>query len=81
MLALGVIALDAYLSILQDSGVIVSRTRFPFAHAARFETHAGGPLVLASYHPSQQNASTKRLTAEMLRDIFLSARGLLNGSS
>jgi len=75
---LGGIALDAYLSVLQDAGKIVSRARFRFAHGAEFMTHGGGPLVLASYHPSQQNTSTGRLTAEMLRDIFLRARQLLN---
>ncbi len=75
---LGGIALDAYLSVLQDSHYIKSRARFRFGHGASFVTHEGGPLVLASYHPSQQNTSTKRLTAEMLRDVFRKARGLLD---
>lgn len=71
---LGGIALDAYLSVLQDAGKIASRAQFHFAHGAEFLTHEGAPPVLASYHPSQQNTSTGRLTAEMLRDIFLRAR-------
>ncbi len=79
IVALGGIALDGYLSVLQDAGLIRSRARFRFAHGAVFETHAGGPMVLASYHPSQQNTSTKRLTAEMLRNLFLQARVLLAG--
>ncbi len=74
---LGGIALDAYLSVLQDAGQIGSRAKFHFAHGAQFRTHEHGPLVLASYHPSQQNTSTKKLTAEMLRDIFLRARGVV----
>jgi uracil-DNA glycosylase family 4 len=77
VVALGGIGLDAYLSVLQDRGFIRSRAPFRFAHSALFETHAGGPALIASYHPSQQNTSTKRLTAEMLRDIFLRARSLL----
>jgi uracil-DNA glycosylase family 4 len=77
VVVLGGIALDAYLSVLQDRGVVKSRSAFRFAHGACFETHPQEPLVLASYHPSQQNTSTKRLTAEMLRAIFRSAREVL----
>jgi len=74
---LGGIALDAYLSVLQDAGSISSRAKFRFAHGAEFHTHPGGPLVLTSYHPSQQNTSTGRLTADMLHDIFKRARSIL----
>lgn len=78
VVALGAIALDAYLSVLQDSGLIGSQSKFRFVHGASFETHQGGPLVLCSYHPSQQNTSTGRLTAAMLRDLFCEARRLLD---
>lgn len=78
VVVLGGIALDAYLSVLRDGGVIRSRAPFPFGHGATFRTHEGGPIVVASYHPSQQNTSTKRLTAPMLRDIFVTARSLLS---
>lgn len=77
VVALGGIALDAYLSVLQDAGLIRSRARFRFGHNACFETHVGGPRVLCCYHPSQQNTSTGRLTAEMLRETFNTARMLL----
>ncbi len=77
VVALGGIALDAYLSLLQDGGAVKSRSAFHFAHGACFETHPEGPLVLTSYHPSQQNTSTRRLTANMLREIFERARQLL----
>ena len=74
---LGGIGLNAYLSVLQDAGQIASRARFPFAHGAEFTTHEGAPRIVASYHPSQQNTSTGKLTAGMLRDIFLRARQIL----
>ncbi len=77
VVVLGGIALDAYLCVLQDRGLIASREGFHFAHGARFETHRDGPIVLASYHPSQQNTSTGRLTAGMLREIFSTARKLI----
>jgi uracil-DNA glycosylase len=78
VVVLGGIALQAYLSILQDTGKIQSRSVFKFGHGAKFSTHAGGPLVLASYHPSQQNTSTGRLTAAMLADIFNEARRIVD---
>jgi uracil-DNA glycosylase family 4 len=80
VVVLGGIGLDAYLSILQDAGHIGARAPFRFAHGATYITHPGGPLVLASYHPSQQNTSTKRLTAEMLATIFRRARFLIDQS-
>jgi uracil-DNA glycosylase family 4 len=81
VVALGAIAFEAYLCILQESGVIRSRSNFRFGHRATYITHPGGPVLVASYHPSQQNTSTKRLTAEMLRDLFGSVREILSSSS
>ena len=77
VVVLGRIGFDAYLSVLQDRGLIKSRAVFRFGHGVLYETHPSGPLVLACLHPSQQNTSTGRLTANMLRDIFLQAKRLL----
>ena len=76
VVALGGIALNAYLSLLQETGQISSKTPFCFGHGELFQTHRNGPAVLCSYHPSQQNTSTKRLTAAMLGDIFARCRAL-----
>jgi uracil-DNA glycosylase family 4 len=78
---LGRIALDSYLSLLQDGGLIKSRAPFCFAHGAALLPVPAGPLVLASYHPSQQNTSTKKLTPGMLREVFDRARHFLAESA
>ncbi|MBI3839261.1 MAG: uracil-DNA glycosylase [Planctomycetia bacterium] len=47
-----------------------------FAHGAQAEL-AGGRWLLGSYHPSQQNTFTGRLTEEMFDGVFRAARRLL----
>ncbi len=74
VVALGKVAFDVYLSILRDQGRIASRSAFVFGHNLAHETGPGQPLLISSYHPSQQNTSTGRLTEEMLRAVFESAR-------
>ena len=77
VVALGGIGMNAYLSVLQELGVVASRAPFRFGHALQYHTHTPGPNLLCSYHPSQQNTSTKRLTMDMLRDVFLQARRII----
>ncbi len=81
VVALGKLAFDIYLSILRDRGIIRSRTPFRFGHNVQHLTAAGQPLLIASYHPSQQNTSTGKLTEQMLFDVFATARCLLDSSS
>jgi uracil-DNA glycosylase family 4 len=77
IVALGKIAFDAYLTILRQRGVSRSRSAFVFGHDREHVTGPGLPALLSSYHPSQQNTSTGKLTARMLRDVFEHARALL----
>jgi uracil-DNA glycosylase family 4 len=77
VVALGRIAFDNYLGILRARGIVTSRTNFPFAHAAEYLTGSGQPSLIASYHPSQQNTSTRRLTASMLQAVFQRARACI----
>ncbi len=46
-----------------------------FTHGA--EVRSGGVVLLGSYHVSQQNTFTGRLTVDMLDEVFVRARGLL----
>jgi uracil-DNA glycosylase len=74
VVALGRIAFDAYLGILHEQGKIARRSGFIFGHNVAHETVPGQPLLISSYHPSQQNTSTGKLTGVMLRAVFDAAR-------
>ena len=76
VVALGGIAFQTYLAILRDRGAIRSAAAFKFGHLAEYRPVAGGPVLLGSYHPSQQNTSTGKLTRDMLRAVFARARAL-----
>ena len=71
VVCLGKLAFDAYLNALKRQHKIENRAPYAFAHGTR---HCLNPIVITSYHPSQQNTSTGRLTAEMLRKIFEQVR-------
>jgi uracil-DNA glycosylase family 4 len=47
-----------------------------FGHGALYQME-NGPYVLCSYHPSQQNTQTGRLTAAMFDEIWIKAKSLL----
>jgi uracil-DNA glycosylase len=76
IVALGKIAFDIYLDVLKSSGVIGSRAPFVFGHDRQYRTGPGQPVLISSYHPSQQNTSTGKLTEKMLTDVFRRARKL-----
>ena len=78
VVALGRIAFDAYLTILRERGIIRRRAAFSFGHDREHRPAADSPVLISSYHPSQQNTSTGKLTAEMLRAVFERARRLLD---
>ena len=77
ILALGGLALTAYLRILKNGGAISSHTQFPFRHGAIYKFPGGFPRIFASYHPSQQNTFTGRLTHAMLTRVLRRIRDYL----
>ncbi len=71
IVCLGRIAFERILKIYS-----VRASAWKFAHGAVFQL-AQGTQVLCSYHPSQQNTSTGKLTAAMFDAIWRKARELL----
>ena len=69
VVALGRIGFDAYLNYLKRRGMLVRRAEFLFQHGAKHRTPDGRTL-LASYHPSNQNTQTGKLTRSMFLEIF-----------
>lgn len=72
VVALGKIGFDAYLNSLKRRGLLKSRKEYVFAHGATYSMPDGNTL-LASYHPSNQNTQTGKLTRPMFVRIFKQA--------
>jgi uracil-DNA glycosylase len=75
VVALGKIGFDAYLNYLKRRGLLPSRQPYLFKHGAHYQM-PDGKVLLASYHPSNQNTQTGKLTREMFVKIFKQAAKL-----
>ena len=72
IVALGRVGFEGVLRLYKEAG-----NPYPpvtFGHASFFPGDAAHPWLLASYHPSQQNTQTGRLTAAMFDAIWTRAR-------
>jgi uracil-DNA glycosylase len=78
VVTLGQYAYDHVLRIYRERGVSVPVPKPRFAHGAEVELGIDEPVVLASYHPSQQNTFTGKLTEPMLDAIFERVRGIID---
>ena len=89
IVALGQFAYDHSLRLLRERGALVQRPKPKFGHgrttvvgaaslAGRFPR--GAVEVIASYHPSQQNTFTGKLTLEMLVEVFERARNAIEAA-
>lgn len=79
---LGQFAYDQVLRIYRDCGYTVPRPKPRFGHGVEVALQVAatqtGPIVVASFHPSQQNTFTGKLTEEMLDAVFSRARALVD---
>jgi len=84
VLALGRIAFDTYLRLVyagragREVAGLPPRSSFRFAHGASYALPTGLPRLFASYHPSQQNTQTGKLTPAMMRRVFRGIRRYLD---
>jgi uracil-DNA glycosylase len=78
VIALGKIAFDSFLAAHQKNGGAVPKPRPRFGHGASIVLPNGVTLI-GSYHPSQQNTFTGKLTRPMFHSIFVRARAALAG--
>ncbi len=74
VVALGKVAMDAYLGIMKQRGEVARLADYRFGHNILYPVQ---PSLLCSYHPSRQNTSTGKLTQEMLDAVFQRAAQLL----
>ena len=75
VVALGKIGFDAYLNHLKRRGPLLNRQKYLFKHGFSYRL-PDGKVLLASYHPSNQNTQTGKLTREMFVEIFKEAAKL-----
>lgn len=66
-----------YLGVLKTKGQISGFAAYPFRHGASYELPGGLPRLFVSFHPSQQNTFTGKLTEQMMADVLLAIRKFL----
>jgi uracil-DNA glycosylase family 4 len=78
-IALGAIGFAAILKVLAARGFTFAGPKPVFSHGARYRALLGDRAVdvIASFHPSQQNTNTGKLTVPMFDSIFTLTKQIL----
>lgn len=79
IVTLGRTAFDQYLKCRRQSGIALSSPPPKFGHLALHHL-PDGKVLIPSYHPSQQNTFTGKLTRAMFHRVFEMARAQLKTS-
>jgi uracil-DNA glycosylase len=80
IVALGRIGFEAYLNYLVREKSVPNKRGYDFRHGAEYAM-PDARVLLASYHPSNQNTQTGKLTKEMFHRIFKRAREIADEST
>ena len=80
VVALGKIAFDQYLKACRELGHRVPSPALRFGHGVIHQLPWGVTLI-GSYHPSQQNTFTGKLTVPMFHRVFEQARQVISNAS
>jgi uracil-DNA glycosylase family 4 len=73
VLVLGKVALDAVLALLRELGHVPPRKAFAFGHAVAHDL-GDGRRLFCSFHPSQQNTFTGKLTARDMDRVLAAVK-------
>jgi len=76
VVVLGQVALRSFLKALRENGKPMSETKPEFRHGGEWAL-PGGLILISSFHPSQQNTQTGKLTRPMFHAIFRRACEIL----
>lgn len=70
VLVLGRLAYDAFLRLAREQTKLPPKSRMPFRHGAAYKLPSPLPRLHCSYHSSQHNTQTGRLTRAMFRRVL-----------
>ncbi|MEK6569824.1 MAG: uracil-DNA glycosylase family protein, partial [Bacteroidota bacterium] len=77
VVGLGKVGFDNAFNVYREMGLTTLEARPKFAHGATYELN-GQVTLLGSFHPSQQNTFTGKLTQPMFDAVFSKAKRLMS---